>query len=172
MKKKISRFGKNLFYGMITVIVLMLLTSCTNTQTDDNTNNVVTLDSRTSQSTTSIIPIELRCEYLNNPLGIDAKQPRLSWKLKATNTEQRGQAQMAYHILVAGSEELLAQNKGDLWDSGEIKSDQSNLVIYRGSPLPSGMLCYWKVRVRDNNGILSAWSKSAKWTMGLLNPSD
>jgi alpha-L-rhamnosidase len=122
--------------------------------------------------TASITPIDLKCEYLTNPLGVDVKQPRLSWKLKATDDKARGQAQSAYRILVASSEKLLANNKGDLWDSGVIKSDQSNLVIYNGSALSSGMRCYWKVIVRDNNGILSDWSKPARWTMGLLNKSD
>ena len=28
-------------------------------------------------------PVDLRCEYLKNPLGIDRTNPRLSWKLQA-----------------------------------------------------------------------------------------
>ncbi|MBN1973020.1 MAG: family 78 glycoside hydrolase catalytic domain [Sedimentisphaerales bacterium] len=118
-----------------------------------------------------IAPTNLRCEYLNSPLGIDVKQPRLSWKLKAANEEERGQHQSSYRILVADSEMMLAQNKGSLWDSGEVKSDQSQLVIYNGSPLSSDMRCYWKVQVRDELGILSPWSEPAHWTMGILDTS-
>ena len=47
---------------------------------------------------------ELRCEYKENPIGIDAIQPRLSWKLK---TEQKQTLQTAYEIRVANSIEDL-----------------------------------------------------------------
>jgi alpha-L-rhamnosidase len=114
----------------------------------------------------------LQCEYRYDPLGIDVKQPRLSWKLSATDAEQRGQAQTAYRILVASSPERLTQDEGDLWDSGQIQSDRCRLIPYGGSPLSSGMRCFWKVRVRDQNGALSAWSAPARWTTGPLEPSD
>ena len=55
----------------------------------------------------------LRCEYLTNPLGIDATKPRLSWVL---HSNERGQKQTAYHILVASSSEFLDRDNGDLWD--------------------------------------------------------
>jgi len=183
----LTRYGKyhleSLSSSRKTVTVLMLLVFCVTIQADNNTHKlrkdtmVAVAESsgsgrRTPFVTTSIAPTDLRCEYLTNPLGIDVKRPRLSWKLQATEQKARGQAQRAYHILVASSEELLARNRGDLWDSGEIKSDQSNLVLYHGSPLSSGMRCYWKVRIRDNYGVFSVWSASARWTMGLLNPSD
>jgi alpha-L-rhamnosidase len=126
---------------------------------------------QSQQSSSSITPVELRCEYLPEPLGIDVTKPRLSWELTATNPDQRGQAQTAYRILVASSEQLLAGNKGDLWDSGQVKSDQSQFVEYGGKPLTSGMRCYWKVQVRDEGGALSAWSKPARWSMGILNQS-
>jgi alpha-L-rhamnosidase len=112
---------------------------------------------------------DLRCEYRVNPLGIDVLQPRLSW---ISQSSQRGEMQSAYQILVAGSEELLDLDKGNLWDSGKVDSDQSNQVIYTGKPLMSRMQCYWKVRVWDKSGKVSAWSKPAFWTMGLLSTTD
>ena len=112
---------------------------------------------------------DLRCEHLQNPLGIDIVQPRLSWKL---NTSERGARQTAYQILVASSPTLLAQDLGDLWNSGAVVSDQSVLVSYQGQALVSGQICYWKARVWDRTGNYSAWSAPAKWSMGLLNPSD
>jgi alpha-L-rhamnosidase len=120
----------------------------------------------------SIHPVDLRCEYLKDPLGIDAERPRLSWKLEAADPSARGQHQTAYQVLVAGSERLLARDTGDVWDSGQVNSDQSNHIVYSGSALSSGASCFWKVRVRDEHGVLSTWSKPARWTMGLLNPSD
>ncbi|HUT46357.1 MAG TPA: family 78 glycoside hydrolase catalytic domain [Sedimentisphaerales bacterium] len=111
----------------------------------------------------------LRCEYLVNPIGIDVIKPRLSWILES---EQRSCVQSAYHILVASSVETLQRNKGDLWNSGKIKSDRSNQVAYKGKPLKSRMRCYWKVRVWDKNGRVSAWSEPAMWTAGLLESED
>ena len=126
-------------------------------------------------------PTNLRCEYRNNPLGIDAEKPRLSWKIedrgqrsevRGQRSEVRGQKQTAYQVLVASSEELLKKNKGDLWDSGKVKSDQSIQVEYAGKPLESRMECRWKVRVWLNDGKASEWSAPAFWSMGLLKPDD
>ena len=116
----------------------------------------------------------LRCEYRENPLGIDAEKPQLSWIMvdSASGAATRSQKQMAYQILVANSEELLEQNKGDCWDSGKVASDQSIQVEYQGKPLASRMRCYWKVRVWDKDGKPSAWSEPALWTMGLLRDED
>ena len=67
-------------------------------------------------------PTQLRCEYLDNPIGIDALSPRLSWRL---DSDQRGQSQSAYRIRVASSLETLAAGEGDLWDSGKISSSET-----------------------------------------------
>jgi alpha-L-rhamnosidase len=116
----------------------------------------------------------LHCEYRDNPLGIDAQKPRLSWVIEegSQKTEARSQKQTAYQILVASSEELLKKDKGDLWDSGKAASDQSIQVEYAGKPLESRMECHWKVRAWINDGKPSAWSQPAWWSMGLLKPGD
>ena len=138
---------------------------------------------------------KLRCEYRDNPLGIDAEKPRLSWVVGESNSEisnqkseiPRGQRQTAYQVLVASTPELLANDQGDLWDSGKVASNQSIQVEYAGKPLESRMICHWKVRVwlkndktdnrqvtTDNSpsGQPSAWSQPAGWSMGLLKPTD
>ncbi|MEI7900175.1 MAG: family 78 glycoside hydrolase catalytic domain [bacterium] len=126
-------------------------------------------------------PVKLRCEYRENPLGIEAAKPRLSWKIaeKLQNPESgirkaegRGQKQTAYQVLVASSAELLKQDKGDLWDSKKAVSDQSIQVEYAGKPLESRMACHWKVRAWLNDGKPTAWSAPAAWSMGLLKPGD
>jgi alpha-L-rhamnosidase len=123
-----------------------------------------------ASSSTSLATVgNLRCEHVQNPLGIDVSWPRLSWVMNST---QRGDHQTACQILVASSPTILAQNQGDLWNSGAIVSDQSVLVTYGGQPLVSGEPCYWQVRVWDQNGNPSAWSPPALWSMGLLKPSD
>ena len=47
-------------------------------------------------------PRHLRCEYLENPMGIDVKKPRFSWIPEHTS---RGQKQTAYQIIVSSSAE-------------------------------------------------------------------
>src|SRR5579863_1964560 len=70
-------------------------------------------------------PVDLRCEYRANPLGVDAAAPRLSWRLDSTIPATRGLYQSAYQILVASSAALLARNQGDLWDTGKVSADTS-----------------------------------------------
>lgn len=112
---------------------------------------------------------QLRCEYVENPLGVDVSQPRLFWKL---DSSARGEIQTGYQILVASSVEKLAKNEGDLWNSGEVRSADSIQIPYAGKPLNSSRQVFWKVRVWDKSGQASAWSRPASWTMGLLTPAD
>ena len=115
-------------------------------------------------------PTDLRCEFLVNPQGIDIARPHLSWRLE---WPERGQTQTAYRVLVASQPDLLAQDQGDLWDSGKVNSDQSIHVEYAGKELKSEMYCYWKVQAWDQTGRLSSWSDTpARWSMGLLSPED
>jgi len=114
--------------------------------------------------------VSLRCEYQENPLGIDAQTPRLFWKIEGHS--ERGVRQTAYQVLVALSEERLGRDEADLWDSGKVVSDQSIQVEYGGKPLESRMQCHWKVRVWLSDGRSTAWSQPASWSMGLLKPAD
>jgi alpha-L-rhamnosidase len=111
----------------------------------------------------------LRCEYLVCPLGIDALYPRLSWIVKS---DDRGQYQTAYRIIIASNEDLLDDEKGDLWDTGKISSDQTCHIKYKGKSLKSQMYCYWQVKVWDKNDDVSEWSQKAFWSMGLIQPKD
>ena len=111
----------------------------------------------------------LRCEYLNDPLAIDASSPRLSW---IVTSDRRGEKQTAYQVLVASSSKLLSADKGDLWDSGKVSSDEDSQVVYAGTGLVSRERCLWKVRTWDRDGNAGDWSPEAQWCMGLLNPGD
>jgi alpha-L-rhamnosidase len=74
---------------------------------------------------TAMTVTNLRCEYRSNPLGVDVAQPRLGWTLESS---RRGETQTAYQVLVASSQALLDQNKGDLWDSGQVSSTALNQI--------------------------------------------
>jgi len=113
--------------------------------------------------------VNLRCEYLKNPLGIDITKPRFSWVLESS---ERGEYQTAYQILVASSKEKLDENNGDKWDSGRVESDESVNVAYKGKNLSSGETCYWKMRAWDKDDSPGAWSSAATFEMSLLKSDD
>lgn len=111
----------------------------------------------------------LRCEYRENPLGIDTPQPRLSWQL---TSDHRAEFQTGYQIFVASSAARLARGDTDLWDSGKVASGESVHVVYAGKPLRSGQRVFWKVRVWDAAGKASRFSEPAWFEMALLSPDD
>ena len=111
----------------------------------------------------------LRCEHRRDPLGIDAVRPRLSWLLES---EERGQTQSAYQVLVAGSEEDLRAEENLLWDSGKVALNRSVGIEYEGEVLRSGARCLWIVRAWDGAGNPSAFGGPAVFEMGLLRRSD
>jgi len=112
---------------------------------------------------------DLRCEYRENPLGIDAAKPRLSWVITAP---QRNVKQTAWQVIASSTPERLTKNQGDLWDSGKVDSAESIQIEYGGKTLNSRAQCHWKVRVWTGGADPSEWSAPAVWTMGLLKPED
>lgn len=54
----------------------------------------------------------------------------------------------------------------------KIVSSRSCQVGYEGKPLDSRQTLYWKTMVWDEEGEVSPWSETGRWTMGLLKPSD
>ncbi len=111
----------------------------------------------------------LKCEDELNPLGVDAAKPRLSWQCQS---DQRGDRQTAYQIMVASGQSALKKDSGDLWDSGKVASEETIQIPYAGKPLSSSEQVFWKVRSWDADGKVSQWSPAATWTMGLLAESD
>lgn len=119
-----------------------------------------------------IEPVYLRCEYKVNPLGIDNKKPRLSWEILSKDSKRRSQKQTTYQIQVATSKSLLVKGQPDLWDSGVVKSGETNQIVYRGRALKSHRECWWRVRISDENESMSVWSSPAYWSIGLLSAAD
>ena len=116
----------------------------------------------------SIIPQHMTCEYVVNPQGLDVKFPRFGWGLAATNPNSYGQHQRAYRILVATNEGALKKEIGDMWDSGWVKSAETQNIEYLGKALQSDRTYYWKVLVKDEKDKTSNWSTTATWTTGIL----
>jgi alpha-L-rhamnosidase len=114
-------------------------------------------------------PKRLRCEYLDNPLGIDAVRPRLSWWL---DDDRPAEIQTAYRIIAGADPARLDDDTGDLWDTGRVESSMTAHVVWDGTPLRSRQRVYWKVRTFDSDGIGSPWSRIATFEVGLLEAED
>lgn len=112
---------------------------------------------------------DLRCEGLENPLGIDKTSPRFSWKV---GSERNGTGQSAYQVLVAFDQKDLTEERADLWNSGKVGSSASIFVSYGGQSLSPGRVAWWKVRIWDETGVASKWSEPARFGIGLLYEAD
>ena len=110
----------------------------------------------------------LTTEYLQNPSGVDATNPRLSWYV---TSGKRGDTQTAYQVLVSSSVAGLKASRGDLWNSGKVRSEDFG-TVFNGSRLASGETCFWKVRTWNVDGLPSHWSQPSTWTMGILHRSE
>lgn len=111
----------------------------------------------------------LQCNNAVNPLGIDSRTPQFSWQLKS---ERRNVRQSAYQVIVSDSEEKLNKGEGNVWNSGKVISAQSAGVLYRGAPLESRKIYYWKVLVWSGDQNTPSEGETASFEMGLLNQSD
>lgn len=112
---------------------------------------------------------DLRCEYLRTPLAIVDPAPRLTW---IADSDRRAEHATAYRILVSSSLERLGRNEGDLWDTGKVESASTTHIEYRGNPLVSRQVCYWKVQMWDRDASPGTWSEPERWEMGLQSPAD
>ncbi|WP_245590597.1 glycoside hydrolase family 78 protein [Adhaeribacter aquaticus] len=107
----------------------------------------------------------LRSEHLINPIGIDAPNPRLAWRLEDT---RRGAKQTAYQVFVGTDSLAVSQGRGNSWDSGKISSD-ANLVVYKGNALQPFTKYFWRVDVWDKEGQKGGLGKMASFETGLMN---
>ena len=114
-------------------------------------------------------PVQLKCDALVNPLGIDSKAPMLSWQLR---DDRFGARQTAYEIQVASSPALLNEGKPDVWGSGRVESDQSAGVSYAGPVLLPEKRYFWRVKVWDKDGKPYPASDASWWETGLLDAKD
>jgi alpha-L-rhamnosidase len=102
---------------------------------------------------------DLSVERRDNPLGIDVRHPRFSWRLS-------NGGQSAYQLQVMDSADSM------LWDTGRQGSPQSTYVAYGGAPLGSRGRYQWRVRAWTTDGDATDWSAPTGFEMGLLEPAD
>ena len=108
-------------------------------------------------------PVDLRCEHLTRPLGIDRAEPRFSWHLE---DERNGAKQLAYRITLGTDSAALARNKGVIWQ--EKKNSGQMLTTYKGKALKPFTRYYWSVTVWDQDQQASEQTISSFET-GFMN---
>jgi alpha-L-rhamnosidase len=112
--------------------------------------------------------VGLAVESLAEPLGVDNLRPRLTWRLTSA---RRGLAQTAYRVLVASAPDRLQDGRADVWDSGEVRSPEPE-VLYGGPALKSRTRYHWSVRVWTNRAGPSATSAPHWFETALLASGD
>ncbi len=96
-------------------------------------------------------PVQLRVEYLQNPLGMDEPRPRFSYRLVGVPSQR------ARRIQVREAGGALA------WDSGWIEDALSQQIEYDGDALRPFTRYEWRVQVKDGAGRIGAWSEEEAW---------
>jgi alpha-L-rhamnosidase len=109
--------------------------------------------------------VNLKCEYLENPVGLDTNNPRISWQIQGVG---RGILQKAYQLQVAAEGDFSCV----MWDTGKIDSEQSINVEIKELALIPRTRYYFRIRIWDNKGRESSWSSPSFWETGMLHFSE
>jgi len=97
---------------------------------------------------------DLRCEGLQEPLGIDNGQPTFSWKIRA----EKPMRQAKYEIQVADGRSKVESFKGQ---------GESNSLRW-SKALPSRSQGWWRVRIWSEEGKASQWSEKQRFGVGII----
>lgn len=104
----------------------------------------------------------LTVEHRQTPLGIDAAQPRFGWRMKTAGAE-RGVVQIAYRLTVRDPRGAV------VWDSGSVRSPESQNIQYKGRPLQPATRYEWTVTAwdqRNRRATAQSWFET-----GLMDPA-
>lgn len=86
---------------------------------------------------------DLKVNSIKNPLGLD-ERPVFSWVVNMPDSFDK--AQTAYQIKVSSDVDKALKGEADIWDSGEVLSDNTTSVLYLGNKLASRTTYYWTVK--------------------------
>ena len=122
---------------------------------------------------------DLKCEHLINPIGIDAANPRLSWRLDNSLVQSAkprkevivGTQQLAYKIIVGTDSLQVLNDIGDVWQTEKVLSN-TQLIAYNGNPLKPFTKYFWKVLIWTNRSKDSKNVPIAHFEMGMMHSSN
>ncbi|QGY45628.1 Bacterial alpha-L-rhamnosidase [Maribellus comscasis] len=120
------------------------------------------------QTSDKFIVEKMKCEYLQSPIGIDAPNPRFTWQIKS---EEQGISVDAVQIVVGTSAKDVSNGNGDVWQSGTLSSSTIPL-IYAGTKLKPFSRYYWSVRVKNQKGEWSPFSKVTFFETGMMGQNN
>ncbi len=113
-------------------------------------------------------PVNLQCEHLINPIGIDASAPRLLWQM---NDSREGALQTAYQLVVGIDSLEVSSGKGNVWDTGKVSGSEM-LVTYAGKALQPFTKYYWTVVLWDKDQQKLAPATVASFETGMMQISN
>lgn len=106
------------------------------------------------------------CAGNPEPLAVTDPKPAFSWRVSAASPTLHGVRQTAYELRVASHSIDFVPGGSVLWDSNKVASATTRTVAesYKGPVLEPDHAYSWQVRVWDEHGQQSPWSRPAHWT--------
>lgn len=112
--------------------------------------------------------VNLKCEHLENPIGIDETRPRFTWQVQS---EQQGFLQEGFQLAVGTTRQEVASGEGNVWQTGTVNSSIIP-AVYNGPELQPFTRYFWSVRVKEQNGNWSDWSEAAFFETGMMDQAN
>lgn len=122
-------YDKKRFASLLTAYILLFITSAVYAQTNQIVN--------------------LHCEHLVNPIGIDEIHPRFSWQLTASVNGINN-----FKLAVGLDSTSIKKEKSDVWNV-ELEPDKQT-VVYNGAPLQPFTKYYWHVTGSSNGKLVQS----------------
>ena len=113
---------------------------------------------RSAHSTAPLQPAGLTVGDQAHPLNVEGA-PLFGWQPRDRDP---GEVQTAYQVRVRE-----AATGRQVWDSGQVASDQQSYVEHDGPDLAPGTAYTWQVRTWDRTDRVSPWSGAARFETGI-----
>ncbi len=110
--------------------------------------------------------LELRCESLVSPNGIDTRSPEFSWVVES---DSRDCCFSEFQVQVSSEHELLLKDAPDVWDSGKVMCERPNAVRYAGPLLESCKEYFWRVKCWDESVGECLCSRIDRFSTGFIS---